>query len=311
MLLVMSVARPLGQTTQGSRTHNNSQTWICGLAKLAQSGFRFTWDWSGPSLEEHTNLLDRLSLEAKRSLPVLKLMDALGVLRLLQGAVSTNLFGLGCPFYCFLALCVVAVGILWAALRLEFLCSRARPHLQLCPAPRSHGFKPTQVSIQVGGCSVTVFGPFAHCAFARAFEELCWRPASPDCGKPQFVGRSLRRRRLKWRKLHVNSPSEGHGPCARMTAGGSKPCVRYGQDRPEGRRTSNQGQVWVTAARASVLHSCNWSISCLKARDSHLLRQPSAADHQIPAVLYCQRATSSKTALSCACSASALEASLV
>ena len=110
MLLVMSVARPLGQTTQGSRTHNNSQTWICGLAKLAQSGFRFTWDWSGPSLEEHTNLLDRLSLEAKRSLPVLKLMDALGVLRLLQGAVSTNLFGLGCPFYCFLALCVVPLA---------------------------------------------------------------------------------------------------------------------------------------------------------------------------------------------------------
>ncbi|CAE7388080.1 unnamed protein product [Symbiodinium sp. CCMP2592] len=49
------LCRPL---TQGCRTRKDgeilmptgSTEWICGLAKLAQAGFRFTWDWDGPSL---------------------------------------------------------------------------------------------------------------------------------------------------------------------------------------------------------------------------------------------------------------------
>ncbi|CAE7221361.1 unnamed protein product [Symbiodinium necroappetens] len=55
----LGVTLASGQTTQGYRTRKDgeilmpmgSTEWICGLAKLAQAGFRFTWDWEGPSLE--------------------------------------------------------------------------------------------------------------------------------------------------------------------------------------------------------------------------------------------------------------------
>ena len=72
-------------------------------------------------------------MEPKCFLPLLKLMDILGVVRFVQGAVSTNLFGLGCPFYCtppslsLLALCFIAGvltgvgGCAWISYRLGFL----------------------------------------------------------------------------------------------------------------------------------------------------------------------------------------------
>ena len=55
----LGVTLASGQTTQGYRTRKDgeilipmgSTEWIYGLAKLAQAGFRFTWDWDGPSLE--------------------------------------------------------------------------------------------------------------------------------------------------------------------------------------------------------------------------------------------------------------------
>ena len=62
----------------------------------------------------------------------LKLMDFLGALRVVQGAVGTNLYGLGCPFYCsspsvpLLLLCVViglvlgSAGTIFLAFRLGF-----------------------------------------------------------------------------------------------------------------------------------------------------------------------------------------------
>ncbi|CAE7036869.1 Cacna1i [Symbiodinium sp. CCMP2592] len=106
--------------------------------------------------------------------PWLKLMDFVSGLRLVQGAISSNFWGLGCPLYCTqpsvaLLLLTFVIGLLSGLCLAAYLCfhfgllgreppsqSPARVRLQRM---QSGAESRTSLVVHIGGCSVAIEGP--------------------------------------------------------------------------------------------------------------------------------------------------------